>query len=158
MECKYKDCVDRPYARGFCRKHYDKLRRSSSTSDFERLKEEKTINELRVKVRKKEDMCTYEGCKNLKRYRGFCDKHYWKIRRYELGYNEAPPKYHLKYYNRTHSRAKRVRCIDTGKVYGSMKEAAEDNFISYAYMRNNALWNRENNKRTINGIRFERIE
>ena len=62
--CSVEGCDRKLYSRGFCKKHYNRLKRNE---------------QIEPKVFAK--VCTVEGREKKVKARGFCDMHYWRVKR-----------------------------------------------------------------------------
>jgi hypothetical protein len=67
MQCLFNNCRQEPRTRGFCHKHYKKLRRTG---------------ELELLPREKYTGCSVQGCEKKHHAKGYCDKHSVQMRKY----------------------------------------------------------------------------
>ena len=148
--CRQENCKNIADIRGFCRKHYDHLRRTDPAT----LRKHKTRIEKTQAERLEEHTCTFEAaCKNKKTFRNLCHKHYIMVRQWEITTGKPHP---------THPGEKplnivRIKCHETGIIYETYRDAAVSNNISYSYMKCYWLWNQGNNIRRIKGYTYERL-
>lgn len=66
--CKVDGCNDKYYAKGYCSKHYQQIKRYGSISSDGRRKSNKT--------------CSVEGCDGKHHAHGYCRRHYEQIKRH----------------------------------------------------------------------------
>lgn len=67
MNCTTIGCLNRYYAKGYCQKHYDNLKRRGSPD--------------KDPVNAKDLPCIVEGCDQLRKCKGLCSTHYMAARR-----------------------------------------------------------------------------
>ena len=74
--CLAEQCYETPYAKGYCKKHYQRLTRRGSLHDLE-----KTIKYCSVEQCNEKHYGNVKECDEKYRDKGFCAKHYHQIYR-----------------------------------------------------------------------------
>lgn len=78
--CSAKDCISQAFVKKYCTKHYQRLR-NNGTLDLKKERKPRQIKELRLDQRKVV-RCNVENCENISRAKGFCNKHYKRLKRH----------------------------------------------------------------------------
>lgn len=73
-KCKIDGCQNSAIVRGYCERHYRKLRRRGKLE--------------KIQSKEKRKKCEVEGCKNASKVEGLCSKHYNRLKKY--GQYEKP--------------------------------------------------------------------
>lgn len=71
FNCRIKNCEDEYLAKGYCNKHYRRLRRNGSVSV-----------KLLKQIRRKDKICRKSGCNEKHDSHGYCQKHAYYYRKY----------------------------------------------------------------------------
>lgn len=83
--CEIDGCENKHEARGYCKKHYRSFYTYGDASYIDNKKKERdnlcNVNSERPKSMSTKGTCQYDGCDSPIKSRGYCEKHYARLRR-----------------------------------------------------------------------------